>query len=145
MYNIVVNGVIFNNEGKILIAQRASKDDHEPGMWTTPGGTVEDGDEEFNIVEATLQREIMEEVGVTIKPSILPITNNTFTKNDGTKVLALVYLCEYKSGEARPLDEMDSIAWVDISKLDQYAFPPNVRDYIEIGHKAYLSIKAANV
>jgi 8-oxo-dGTP diphosphatase len=133
MYSVVVNGVILNDTGKVLIAQRANKDDHEPGMWTTPGGTLEAIGEEFGVLEDTLKREIMEEVGVEIMDEVMLITNNTFIKSSGKKVLAVVYLCKYKSGEPKPLDEIDAVTWVTKDDLSKYNFPPNVKEYITLG------------
>ncbi len=55
-FSIVVNGVIVNSSGQFLVARRASNDDHEAGMWTTPGGTLEAQGEVHNVIEETLRR-----------------------------------------------------------------------------------------
>lgn len=139
MFSVVVNGVIINDDGKALIARRASKDDHEPGMWTTPGGTLEVEGEAHNVIEGTLHRELAEEVGVVVHADIELIANNTFVKNSGKQVLALVFLCRYKSGTPMPLDEIDEVAWVERDELDNYDFPPNVKEYVQKGFAAYAS------
>jgi 8-oxo-dGTP diphosphatase len=136
MFNIVVNGVIFNEQDQVLIAKRASNDDHEPGMWTTPGGTLESTGEAFSIIEKTLKREIMEEVGIEIDDDLRLIANNTFMKSNGSSVLAIMFLCHYKSGTARPLDETEELAWVTKAELDSYIFPPNVKNYVMSGYTA---------
>lgn len=131
-FNIVVNGVIVNDENRILIAKRASDDDHEAGMWTTPGGTLEVIGEKHDVIEETLTREILEEVGITIYRNLVFVTNNTFVKSNGMHVLAIVFLCFHKTGVAKPLDETDEVRWLDsIDELENYAFPPNVKEYFE--------------
>jgi len=131
-FNVVVNGVIVDKKGRMLIARRASDDDHEAGMWTTPGGTLEVDGEEHGVIEETLSREIMEEVGVAISKNVVFITNNTFIKSNGAHVLAIVFLCFHEKGIAKPLDETDEVRWVDsISELNNLSFPPNVKEYFE--------------
>jgi len=132
-FNIVVNGVILNKKKQILIARRSSEDDHEAGMWTTPGGTLEIDGEEHGVIEKALRREIMEEVGIVIDDSITLIANNTFVKTNGSHVLSIVFLCRHKSGRAIPLDETDEVMWLDsVHDLDNYDFPPNVKEYFLI-------------
>jgi mutator protein MutT len=132
-YSVIVNAIIAH-EGKILIAQRDFKDDHMPGMWSIPGGKVENiKDEEFSIIEKTLVKEIREEVGIEINNNIVLIANNTFKHTKGYIVLALVFLCQYKSGEARPLEDTIDIAWIDPNDIDDYTYPDNVRNNISKG------------
>ncbi len=60
------------------------------------------------------------------------VTNNTFVKASGSQVLAIVFLCFYKSGEAKPLDETDEVKWIDsVDQLDNFSFPPNVKEYFQ--------------
>lgn len=132
IFNVIVNGVIVNSKNQILIARRASDDDHEAGMWTTPGGKLEVNGEVHNVIEETLKREIYEEVGITIKQDIVFVTNNTFVKPNGSHTLAIVFLCFHESGTAKPLDEIDEVNWIDsVEELRNYSFPPNVREYFE--------------
>jgi 8-oxo-dGTP pyrophosphatase MutT (NUDIX family) len=50
---------------KFLLAKRSLKDDQAAGKRSIPGGKVE-MDVEYDIIEKTLQREVMEEVGVVV-------------------------------------------------------------------------------
>ncbi|MDO8512762.1 MAG: NUDIX hydrolase [bacterium] len=54
IWAVTIKGLVFNEEGKLLLLQEPD------GMWELPGGRVEHG-EEF---AQTLTREIMEEMGV---------------------------------------------------------------------------------
>lgn len=58
-----VGAIIFNEEGKILVAQRGPKAKNEKGKWHFPGGSVEFGE----TCEAAVVREIKEEFAIDIK------------------------------------------------------------------------------
>lgn len=134
-FKVLVNAVIAR-DGKILISQRDMNEKHQPESWSIPGGKIEnyDGEDEiFNIVEKTLVKEIQEEVGVEIKDNIHLITNNTFKHTQGHIVLALVFLCEYKSGEARPLEDTMDVRWISSKEINDYEFAPSVKEYIAKG------------
>lgn len=134
-YSILVNAVIVN-EGKILISQRSMSEKHQPGAWTIPGGKIEnyDGKEEiFCIVETTLEKEVREEVGVEISKNAHLIMNNTFRHTKGHMVLALVFVCEYLNGEAKPLEDTINVKWIGSGEINDYGFAPNVKEYIAKG------------
>lgn len=57
----VAVGVVFNAEGKILIALRPS-DKLQGGLWEFPGGKIEPNE----TAEEALRRELLEEVGISI-------------------------------------------------------------------------------
>lgn len=128
--SVIVNGVVLSGD-KVLVSQRSWEEAHEPGKWTIPGGKVErtEGDV-FDIIEKTLAREILEETGVEIKNNVSMITNNTFIRSNGQHVIALVFKCEYQSGEARPLEDTIDCKWATMDEVKDMEFPPNVKDYI---------------
>lgn len=132
-YSVLINAVIAR-EGKILISRRSLKEHHQPGSWSIPGGKVENSkDEEFDIVERTLRKEIKEEVGIEINDNIRLIANNTFKHTKGHITLTLVFLCEYRSGEAKAFKDTIDIAWIGSNEIDEYNYPDNFRDYIAKG------------
>lgn len=59
---LVVAGVIINNEGKVIIAQRCLSAKHYPGLWEFPGGKVETNETS----KIALQRELYEELGISV-------------------------------------------------------------------------------
>lgn len=130
LHSVIVNGVVFNGD-KVLVSQRSWEEPHEPGKWTIPGGKVErtEGDV-FGIIEKTLAREVREETGVEIGDNVLLITNNTFIRSNGQHVIALVFKCEYKSGEAKPLEDTIDCKWMTLGEVQDMEFPPNVKEYI---------------
>lgn len=136
-YSVLVN-VIIEKEGKILISQRGLEEDHEPGKWTIPGGTLEKTGTFFNALEEVARREALEETGVEIKDEMHLLINNTFNHDkDNLLVIAVVFLCHYKSGEARPLEDTINVKWITEEEVDNFQFPhPNVKSYILKGFEA---------
>lgn len=130
LYSVIVNGVVVNSEGKVLIAQRSTEEGHEGGKWSIPGGKIESSGEEHNILLKNIKREILEEVGVEINDDIKLVHDNTFTRSNGDDVLALVFLCRYKTGEAKPLEDTINVKWISREEIDSFQFPPNVKEYV---------------
>lgn len=135
LHFILCNALVFK-DGKILISQRSLKEEHAPGKWTVPGGKVEltEGNV-WNILEATLAREVREEVGVEIEKDVELLTNNTFIRTGGQHVVAIMFMCKWASGEPQALDDTSDVKWVTEEELDNYDFAPNVKEYVKLGFK----------
>ena len=130
---ILVNAVVKKGD-KILASQRSWEEIHEPGKWTIPGGKVERTTEEtWNIIEKTLADEVMEETGVKIKNNAILLLNNTFIRSTGQHVVALIFLCYWASGEAKPLDDTIDVRWIGKDEINNFEFAPNVKKYLEAG------------
>ena len=130
---ILVTAVV-KKDNKVLISQRSWEETQEPGKWTIPGGKVERTNKEiWNVIEKTLSREVLEETGVKIKRNVILLQNNTFIRSTGQHVVALIFLCYWMSGKARPLDETINVSWIKKSEIDDFKFAPNVKKYIKAG------------
>jgi len=137
---ILINAIVVKNE-KILISQRSFEEVHEPGKWTIPGGKVERSKTEvWNIIEKTLKREVLEETGIQIYNQIEILTNNTFIRSTGQHVVCLVFLCKWKSGKAKALEDTINVKWISPRELKNIKFAPNVDLYIK---KGFNSLKRA--
>lgn len=104
----VVAAVVPKN-GRILIGRRPAAS-HLGGLWEFPGGKREPGE----TLEEALGRELMEELGVTIK-----VGEHLWRAqcSHPEQILALhFYRCEILSGTPRPLGCSD-IAWVPPCEL----------------------------
>jgi len=130
---VLVNAVV-EKDGKILVSQRSFEETHQSGSWTIPGGKVERTlGNVWNIIEETLKKEVMEEAGVEIKDNAQLLTNNTFIRSTGQHVVALVFLCHWKSGEGKPLEDTIDVKWITENELKEMEFAPNVNIYIQKG------------
>jgi 8-oxo-dGTP diphosphatase len=104
-----------------LLAKRSSKDDQAAGHWAVPGGKVELGVDD-DIIEKSLRREVLEEVGVEIG-NIQFISSKSFIRSSGHNVIGLSFVAQYKSGEPRPLEDQDEIRWVTIQEMTDLLEP----------------------
>jgi A/G-specific adenine glycosylase len=107
--------VIWNDQKQILIDRRR-QEGLLGGLWEFPGGKIEPGE----TIEACIQREIREELGIEIVVGDrLMIVEHTYSH---FHVTLNVHHCQYLSGEPQPI-ECDEIRWVTLAEIDQYPFP----------------------
>ncbi|MDQ7075992.1 MAG: Nudix family hydrolase [Gammaproteobacteria bacterium] len=111
----VVLAAIFDAKGRLLITQRA-KQAHQGGFWEFPGGKQEAGESLFS----TLQRELLEEVGIRITAST-PLINITHAYPDVTVCLNVWRVTAFEGvAHAR---EGQPLRWIELSELPKYSFP----------------------
>lgn len=116
-------GVIFNHEGKLLIAKRPD-DKMLGGLWEFPGGKQEKGE----TIEETIIREFEEEVGIHIhleKP--YPPIKHAYSH---FKITLQAWRGRLISGEAQP-KESSEIRWIEPDELTNYAFPKANRKLVD--------------
>lgn len=118
---VLVTGVVEKN-GKFLIAQRSFEEVQAPGRWSLPGGKVEVKGQDLDVLEKALRKEIKEEVGVTIEKKLTYVRSGSFIRIDGAPVVDILFLCKWKSGQARPLEDSVKVAWIKIEDADKYQF-----------------------
>ncbi len=110
-----IAAAVIENNGKVLIAQRA-KNDSLMGKWEFPGGKVEAGE----TLQQCLKRELFEELGIHADVGEYFCTS-TFYKKD-----LLFDMCVFKvrsfKGEIT-LNEHSAIAWVVPADLSHYDMP----------------------
>ena len=126
-------GLVFNDQGKLLIDQRLESASSMPGMWEFPGGK-----REFNeSIEKTIEREINEELGIAVdvREKLLSF-NHSFSHK---KLHFTVHICKWKSGDPKPLASKKFL-WVSADSLSEYPFPSANIKIIDALHD-YISIK----
>ena len=130
-YRVIINAVVAKG-GKILISQRGFKDEHGAGKWSIPGGGLEYTGVVYNALQETAKKEVLEETGVEVEEEMHLIANNTFQHNeDALQVIAIVFLCHYKSGEPKPLEDTADVCWISPEEIDNFEFHNiNVKNYI---------------
>lgn len=144
MFIVNVEGAILK-EGKWLIIERSKKEDHAGGLFSLVGGKVELEGNSSDILERTLKREIMEEVGIEITDNIKYVHSTSFVTDRSQHVVDIVFLCEYSSGEAfaKCPDEVESIMWLSSEEVYTHSNAPiYLKESIQ---KASLLFKTINV
>jgi 8-oxo-dGTP diphosphatase len=102
-----VSAIVVDDDGRVLLARRAFEPD--AGLWDTPGGFLEEGEEP---VEA-LKRELLEETGLEVKPDrFLGAYLDTYGEGPAvSSVLNLVWEARVVSGEMEPADDVSELRW----------------------------------
>lgn len=110
----VAAGMIWNDAGQLLIAQRPL-DGLLGGLWEFPGGKQEAGES----LEACLRRELREELAIEVEVGDLFVAvKHGFTH---FKITLHAFTCRYTGGEPQRLGVRD-FAWVTPDELDRYSF-----------------------
>ena len=124
-------GLVFNNNGELLIDQRLESSSMG-GMWEFPGGKKKF----METIKNTIKRELKEEVGIVVKVEEKLLSfEHSYTNN---KLLFTVHICQWISGEPKPLASQ-KLLWVSPDKLSDFLFPAANRKIISKLYK-HLSI-----
>jgi len=111
----VTAGVVWNGEGRFLIAQRPLEG-LLGGLWEFPGGKKE----AHETLEECLRRELLEEIGITVTVgSRLTVVRHAFTH---FRITLYAFHCKLSGGRARALGCADW-AWITLDDVNHYAFP----------------------
>ncbi|QVK17529.1 NUDIX domain-containing protein [Mycoplasmatota bacterium] len=107
-----VEAAIYQGD-KWLVIKRGMKETHAKGLLSLVGGKVENASVEADVLEKTIKREILEEVGIEIKDDIEYLESKAFVTDEGNAVVDVVFLCQYKALEARVIDsnEVEKVYW----------------------------------
>lgn len=109
------------HEGKVLIA----RDIGDAATWEIPGGRLHEGE----TLEAGIQRELTEEIGVVPRLGSLVYSEQFHQTRDGSLHLMLTYEAFFDTAQvpAFTLDphEVAEVRWIDRAEFGQYAFYDN--------------------
>jgi 8-oxo-dGTP diphosphatase len=115
---LVAACALIDSDNRVLLAQRPAGKPMA-GLWEFPGGKVELGE----TPEATLIRELAEELGITVKADCLaPLT---FASHDYETfhLLMPLYVCRRFWGTPMPR-EGQKLKWVRPRDMRNYPMPP---------------------
>src|SRR5476651_352704 len=115
---LVVACALVDADKRVLIAQRPAGKTLA-GLWEFPGGKIEPGERP----EATLIRELHEEIGITVNEACLaPLTFASHAYDDFHLLMPL-YVCRRWNGLVAPR-EGQTLKWVRAGDLRTYPMPP---------------------
>lgn len=106
-------GAAILKDGRLLLARRRRPP--EAGCWGLLGGKVDP----FEMVEAAVEREIAEEIGIRITADRLLCLVNQIDRASGEHWVAPVYLVEEYEGEPRLMEPevLDGLGWFPLDAL----------------------------
>ena len=114
-FQVIGVGVVLNDAGEVLIDQRLNEG-LLGGLWEFPGGKQEPGE----AIEATVARELMEELAITVEVGEELITLEHAYSHK--KLRFVVHLCRWTGGEPQPL-ACQQVRWVRPEQLGDFPFP----------------------
>ena len=115
---LVVACALVDADRRVLITQRP-EGKALAGLWEFPGGKLEPGERP----EASLIRELHEEIGIAVQEACLaPLTFASHAYDDFHLLMPL-YICRRWEGQVIPR-EGQNLAWVRPNKLRDYPMPP---------------------
>jgi ADP-ribose pyrophosphatase YjhB (NUDIX family) len=118
--------VIVDDDGRALLVQR--RDNHH---WEPPGGVLELGES----IDDGLRREVREETGLDIEPTML----TGVYKNMKRGIIALVFRCRITGGELTLSNETEAIRWAaeaEVTELASEAYAIRVLDAVRASSSA---------
>lgn len=127
----IVCGVIYNQEGLILLGKRSSQKGVYRNQWGIVGGGINEGED----AETALLRETEEEAGLTdvaVSQKIDFVQELLTTKRlpDGTDQLVhmrtVYYTCITTHDTLRPNDEWEELRWMDKTRIKEIS--PDLND-----------------
>jgi 8-oxo-dGTP diphosphatase len=114
---LVVACALIDPDGRVLLAQRPPEK-AMGGLWEFPGGKVEPGE----TPEATLIRELAEELGIAVKEACLaPFTFASHAYADFHLLMPL-YVCRRWDGVPQALEHA-ALKWVRPKDMRDYPMP----------------------
>jgi len=122
--------IITNNKKQILLSKRKNHGLFYPGYWNLPGGLIELGE----TAEQAVQREVKEEIGVTIKP--IKYTGKYYEKiiYKNKKVYETITLPFYSKiikGKPKPLDETIEVKWFNPKEIKKMKLAYNHKEILK--------------
>jgi len=115
---LVVAAALVDSDGRVLIGRRPQGKQLE-GLWEFPGGKVDQGE----TPEASLIRELEEELGIKVQVSCLAPFVFTSYAYESFHLLMPLYVCRRWEGLVAAR-EHEALAWVKPHKLAEYPMPP---------------------
>ena len=115
---IVVAAALFDAAGRVLVQQRPEGASMS-GLWEFPGGKLEAGETPRD----ALCRELLEELGIVVKPDMLEPLIFADEPLGQRQLLLMLYRCASWAGEIT-LHHAAAMQWVELEQLHHLPMPP---------------------
>jgi 8-oxo-dGTP diphosphatase len=117
---VAAKAIIVNEKGQVLIVREAStySDGTNIGHFGVPGGRIELGETYAD----GLRREVIEEVGLEIKP-LYPIFVDEWhpvIKGQPHQIIGIYTACQASTNKIRLSEEHDQFLWIDPKQRAKY-------------------------
>jgi 8-oxo-dGTP diphosphatase len=125
---VAVGAVVFK-DNKILLVKRAKPP--AQGLWAIPGGSVKLGE----TLQQAVQREILEETGITIQAKMPIYTFDIIEKDENNRVrfhyVIVDLVADYISGQPIPGDDAEEVRWVSSMELKNLDVNPGTLKFLD--------------
>jgi len=123
-YLVNVEGAVVR-DGEYLLIERAADEEHAAGLLGFPGGKVETAPGVEAPIEATVRRELREEVGIEVV-AVEYVHSRIFETKVGAACFNVVTLCEHEDGEARVRspEEVAAVHWLTPEEIASHEAAP---------------------
>lgn len=131
-YVVNVEGAVAR-DGRYLLIERAAAEDHAPGVLAFPGGKVETQPGGSSPVEATVRRELEEELGIAVG-RVDYVTSGVFEADTGHHVINIITYCEDLGDTPTIRDpaEVAGVQWLTPTAIEDHPdAPPFLESYID--------------
>ncbi|MXZ21166.1 MAG: NUDIX domain-containing protein [Caldilineaceae bacterium SB0665_bin_25] len=129
---VAVAAVVVDGDGRILMVERGRPPSQ--GMWALPGGLLDLGEP----VRAGVAREVLEETGAEIEIVDLvdlfePIHRDA-TGRIRYHYVVIDFWAHYRGGDVAAADDVDDVAWVSVTKLEDLPMEEETRQVVRKAH-----------
>lgn len=123
-HHVIAVGVIMDESGERVLIQQRPEEGLLGGLWEFPGGKQEPGE----TLEATVQREIREELGLDVAVAEkICVVKHAYTH---FRITLHAFYCRYRGGEPQ-CGAAQQWRWVSPQELTHYAFPKANKTVLE--------------
>ena len=125
-FKVITSIVLVDNKGRFLLGKRSMTEDVFPGLWSIPGGKVEHGPEQMNVLENNAQKEVLEEFGVDVA-----VDAYVQSHSDGKGKIYAIFKGHIIKGEPQALEDTDEVRWFTFEELVPETLCPRVYDILK--------------